>query len=84
MRTKNRIYCIICLFLALIVLSVTEGTAQGCSICTRTAMQQGKEAAEGLNFGIVYLMLTPFAVGGYIFYRWWRGEKADKKAAEKP
>ncbi|MDA3614110.1 hypothetical protein [Polluticaenibacter yanchengensis] len=46
-------------------------------------MQQGKEAAEGLNFGIVYLMLTPFAVGGYIFYRWWKSEKADKKAAGK-
>lgn len=46
-----------------------------CSICTRTAQQQGKEAAEGLNGGIVYLMIVPLAVGGFIGYRWWKNEK---------
>ena len=47
-----------------------------CSICTKTASQLGKASAEGLNSGIVYLMLAPFAVAGYIGYRWWRQEKA--------
>lgn len=36
----------------------------------------GKEAGEGLNGGIVYLMLAPFVVAGYIGYRWWKSEKA--------
>lgn len=46
-----------------------------CSICTKTAMQQGEKPASGLNSGIVYLMLTPFAVIGVISYRWWKNEK---------
>jgi hypothetical protein len=48
-----------------------------CSICTKTAMQQGEKPAQGLNSGIIYLMLTPFAIAGYIGYRWWQGEKGD-------
>ncbi len=46
-----------------------------CSICTKTAMQQGEKPAQGLNSGIIYLMLTPFAVAGYISYRWWQSVK---------
>ncbi len=46
-----------------------------CSVCTRTAQQLGEKPAKGLNSGIIYLMLTPFLIGGYIGYRWWRSEK---------
>jgi hypothetical protein len=46
-----------------------------CSICTKTAMQMGEKPAEGMNSGVIYLMLTPFAVVGYISYRWWKTEK---------
>jgi len=46
-----------------------------CSICTKTASQLGEKPGKGLNAGIIYLMLTPFAVGGYIGYRWWRRER---------
>ncbi len=45
-----------------------------CSICTKTSQQQGKEGATGMNSGIIYLMLAPFAIGGYIGYRWWKQE----------
>ncbi len=54
--------------------SATLVNAQ-CSICTKTAMQQGEKPARGLNSGIIYLMLTPFAVAGYIGYKWWQSEK---------
>lgn len=46
-----------------------------CSICTKTAAQLGEKSAKGLNAGILYLALTPFAVVGYIGYRWWKREK---------
>ena len=46
-----------------------------CSICTKTAAQMGKESGTGLNGGILYLMLAPFAIGGYIGYRWWKQER---------
>ena len=58
------------------VILMTAGSALAqCSICTKTASQLGKKSAEGLNGGIVYLMIVPFVVGGYIGYRWWRQEK---------
>lgn len=56
------------------LISAVDVSAQ-CSICTKTAQQLGKASAEGLNAGIVYLMLAPFAIAGYIGYRWWRQEK---------
>jgi hypothetical protein len=46
-----------------------------CSICTKTAMQMGEKPAEGMNSGVIYLMLAPFAVVGYIGFRWWKTEK---------
>ena len=50
-----------------------------CSICTKTASQLGEKPAKGLNSGIVYLMLTPFAIAGIIGYRWWSREKELQK-----
>ncbi|MGC4037888.1 MAG: hypothetical protein QM764_18135 [Chitinophagaceae bacterium] len=47
-----------------------------CSVCTRTAQQLGEKPAKGLNAGILYLAFAPFAIGGYIFYRWRKDEKA--------
>lgn len=46
-----------------------------CSICTKTAGQLGEKPASALNSGIVYLMLTPFAIVGFIGYKWWKNEK---------
>jgi hypothetical protein len=46
-----------------------------CSICTKTAAQLGEKPAKGLNMGILYLALTPFAIVGFIGYRWWKRNK---------
>lgn len=54
--------------------ALTETVAQ-CSICTRTAQQMGEKPAKGLNAGILYLMITPFALVTYIGYRWWKDNK---------
>lgn len=56
-------------------LMVSISSIAQCSICTKTAQQLGKESATGLNNGILYLMLLPFAIGGVIAYRWWKQEK---------
>ncbi len=52
-------------------------TAQ-CSICTKTASQLGEKPGKGLNTGIIYLMLTPFAIAGFISFRWWKQEHNSK------
>ncbi len=58
----------------LLMLQTTSLKAQ-CSICTKTASQLGEKQGKGLNGGIIYLMLTPLAVGSFIGYRWWKNEK---------
>ena len=35
----------------------------------------GEKAAKGFNSGIIYLMLTPFAIMGYVGYRWWKNNE---------
>lgn len=71
-KLRNRVLSMI-IFLAF---SVGMASAQ-CSICTKTSMQQGEKPARGMNSGIVYLMLTPFAVMGYLGYRWYKNQGAE-------
>ena len=61
-------------FITFFILSINVTQAQ-CSICTKTAQQLGEKPAKGLNAGIIYLMLTPFAIVGFVGYRWWKKNK---------
>jgi hypothetical protein len=63
------------LFVLMLTVAVTNVATAQCSICTKTAGQLGEKRAAGLNTGIIYLMLTPFAIAGYIGFRWWKTEK---------
>ena len=68
---------LVLLFSALMMLPALADAQ--CSICTKTAAQLGEKPAKGLNMGILYLALTPFAIVGFIGYRFWR---QNKKAGE--
>jgi hypothetical protein len=46
-----------------------------CSICTKTAGQIGQEAGKGFNAGIIYLAAMPFAIAGFIAFKWWQKER---------
>ncbi|MEP6710969.1 MAG: hypothetical protein ABJA37_01060 [Ferruginibacter sp.] len=62
------------LFFTLIV--YTAGAQ--CAMCTKTASQLGEKPALGLNKGILYLMISPFAIVGFIGYRWWKNNKEEE------
>ena len=62
--------------LLIIMINVTDVKSQ-CSICTKTASQLGEGPAHALNAAIVYLMLTPFAIIGFIGYKWWKSQKSN-------
>jgi hypothetical protein len=49
-----------------------------CSVCTKTTQQLGEEPAKGLNAGILYLMFAPFAIMGYVGFRWWKNNREDE------
>ena len=64
---------ILVVFFFLLFLSTT--TEAQCAVCTKTASQLGEKPAQGMNSAILYLMMSPFAIVGYIGYRWWKGNK---------
>lgn len=70
---KKRI--LVLTFTFLILHSLFYISSAQCSICTKTAQQLGEKPAQGMNTGILYLAFIPFAIVGYIGFRWWRSNK---------
>lgn len=60
-----------------LVLLMSPGAQAQCSICTKTAQQLGEQPAKGLNSGILYLAFAPFAIVGFISYRWWKNNRTN-------
>jgi UPF0716 family protein affecting phage T7 exclusion len=75
MRFMKRLRVLLIVLTIIGFTAVRQASAQ-CSICTKTSMQQGEKPARGMNSGIVYLMLAPFAIIGFIGYWWWKNERA--------
>ena len=71
---------IILFFLQVMLVSQFTADAQ-CSLCTKTAQQMGEKPAQGMNSGILYLMMMPFAIVGFIGFRWWKQNKAAEEQA---
>jgi hypothetical protein len=71
---------IILFFLQIMLVSQFTADAQ-CSLCTKTAQQMGEKPAQGMNSGILYLMMMPFAIVGFIGFRWWKQNKAAEEQA---
>ena len=49
-----------------------------CAMCKAVVEQGGEEMAEGINSGIIYLMIFPYLVIGagiYFLYRNWKKSK---------
>jgi hypothetical protein len=69
-------------FIFLLTIFSSNYSSAQCSICTKTAQQLGEKPAKGLNAGILYLAFAPFAIGGYIFYRWLKNNRAANSSEE--
>jgi F0F1-type ATP synthase membrane subunit c/vacuolar-type H+-ATPase subunit K len=70
----KRTLIVICL---LVGIAVAHQASAQCSICTKTAQQLGHKPAKGLNSGIIYLMIAPMAIIGFVGYRWYRSGGAE-------
>jgi len=66
---------VIRLLLIVLLLTAAHTADAQCSICTKTAQQLGHKPAKGLNTGIIYLMIAPFAIMGFVGYRYFKGQK---------
>jgi hypothetical protein len=67
---------ILILFILSILLVSQFSVEAQCSLCTKTAQQMGEKPAQGMNSGILYLMMMPFVIVGFIGFRWWKYNKA--------
>lgn len=63
---------IISLFIFSVLMLAGFLASAQCAMCTKTAQQLGEKPAMGLNSGILYLMLMPFGIVGFIGYYWWK------------
>ncbi len=68
----------VCWFLlVLLCFMLPEISPAQCSLCTKTASQLGEKPAAALNSAIIYLMAAPFAIIGFIAWRWWKGNREE-------
>jgi hypothetical protein len=68
-------FLLILFFILHFAFFIVETSNAQCSICSKTTQQLGDKPAKGFNSGIIYLMLTPFAIAGFVGYKWWQNNK---------
>lgn len=67
------------LSLCLVVLPLFESLSQ-CAMCKATVESEGGGLAEGLNTGILYLMVVPYLLFTTIAIIWYRMNKKQKNS----
>ncbi len=53
-----------------------------CKIAAESNLRNGGSSGSGLNAGILYLLLVPYALVGGVAYFWWRNKKNEKLVIE--
>lgn len=76
--------CIGFFLILLFLLAAGPAVKAQCSICSRTTQQFGEKPAKALNTGILYLAITPLAIGGIVGYRWWKSYQAEQVEQNPP
>ncbi len=63
---------------SVIFIFITPTISAQCAMCRAVVEQGGEEMAEGINYGIIYLMIFPYLIIGgsiYFLYRNWKKSK---------
>ncbi len=77
---------VVIIFLTVILFTIIQfnfASAQ-CALCkatVETSLQEGNTSAAGLNVGILYLLIMPYALIGGLGY-WWYSNNKKKKLLE--
>ena len=64
--------------LLLTLLGAAPAANSQCAMCKQTAEASAKQQAKGLNAGIMYLLVIPYALVGGIGYWWYSQRKKSK------
>ena len=68
----------IVIVLFILLLLPAMASAQGRSVCTKTASGLDDKSAKGMNKGILYLAAFPLTILGTIGFVWWRHNKQSR------
>ncbi len=72
------------LALVVVLLFLSMGADAQCAMCQATAESSrdaGASAADGINKGVLYILVMPYIIMGTIGYFWWRS-RAKKQVSE--
>ncbi|HAP00525.1 MAG TPA: hypothetical protein DCQ93_01245 [Bacteroidetes bacterium] len=78
----KKIFISIIAVLACFILFQTEFSSAQCALCKATAetsLKEGNNSAAGLNVGILYLLVVPYALIGGLGYWWYTTSKKRKQ-----
>ena len=51
------------------------GQCPMCKMAAETNLKNGGTAAQGLNMGIIYLLVFPYILMGTVGYLWWKNRR---------
>ncbi|MGB1206089.1 MAG: hypothetical protein ACPG5B_10605 [Chitinophagales bacterium] len=73
-------YAFLALFLLLVCIDESFAQCPMCKSAAESNLKEGGTHAKGLNAGIIYLFLTPYAIVTTIGVLWWWNNKKAKEA----
>lgn len=50
-----------------------------CKAQAEQSIEQGSTAARWINTGILYMLVIPYLAVGILFWKWYKGYKAEEK-----
>jgi hypothetical protein len=66
---------LLAVFLIIIFTVDTYAQCPMCRISLESNLKNGGQTGSGINGGILYLLLTPYAIVGTIAFVWWKNRK---------
>jgi hypothetical protein len=78
MKASTKFAILLLLIAVLSVVNMPGVYAQGCAMCAavgEASQSAGSTAADGLNKGILYILLTPYLILSTIGFFWWRSRR---------
>lgn len=83
MRSSEKILAKMAIVL-IVLLAFTESAQAQCAMCKAVAESSrdgGSGIADGLNHGILYLMVFPYLLMGVVGYALWRSKRRKKSTS---
>lgn len=79
MKNINKYLPLVLMLLLLVgVPMVAEAQCPMCRMTAESNLANGGQEGEGLNNGILYMLITPYILIGLIGYVWWRNRRKEE------